>query len=398
MTILVGIVLITFALLAWQDLKLALTMIVALSPAYLIRFQVGIPTTVLEGMILIAFAVWTVTTRHNQGIKAALGAYGSPLFFLLAIATFACLWSPDLVTSLGIWKAYFIEPFLVFVMLRTTFVAREDWTRAITGLALTSIVIAAFAIFQKLTGLGLPIPWDLDHRATSIFEYPNAVGLFLAPAISALLVLRSRISWLAVPLGLIAIYFSQTEAALVAIPAALLVTFLFSTHSLTKKITLTLVCLSVGGVLIAGVPSVKEKLLLQDYSGGVRKAQWSETIEMLKDRPLQGAGLGGYPTVFEPYHDAKLYEIFQYPHNVILNFWVEMGVFGVVAFLWLAITTGKVAWHKRDDVLMLAAFAALLTMMIHGLVDVPFFKNDLAILTAFFLAMMLTKGTLTTDD
>ena len=116
---------------------------------------------------------------------------------------------------------------------------------------------------------------------------------------------------------------------------------------------------------------------------------------MLKDRPLQGAGLGGYPTIFEPYHDAKLYEIFQYPHNVILNFWVEMGLFGVIAFLWLALVTGKLAWQRRNDPFVLAAFAALLTMAIHGLVDVPFFKNDLAVLTVFFMAMMLAQARIT---
>lgn len=395
MSVFIGVILVAFTALAWRDLKLALTMIIALSPAYLVRFELGIPSTVLEGMIVIAFASWIITSlRHGQGralpLRAIFASYGPPIFFLLAVATFATLWAPSLTTALGIWKAYFIEPVFVLIMLRTTFVAREDWTRALTGLALTTMAIAAFAIFQRLTGLGLPIPWDVDRRATSIFEYPNAVGLFIAPIVSALCVMRPRVALIAVPLGLAAIVLSETEAALVAIPAALWVAFLLSNQSLTKKITLTLLCLGVGLSLLVGVSTIRQKILLDDYSGGVRRSQWTETVEMLKDRPLQGAGLAGYPTVFVPYHDPKLYEIFQYPHNVILNFWVEMGLFGVIAFLWLALVTGKLAWQRRTDPLVLTAFAALLTMTIHGLVDVPFFKNDLAVLTAFFMAMMLT--------
>lgn len=398
----------SFAILAWRDLKLALTMIVAISPAYLIRFEIGVPSTVLEIMIIIAFVVWLIKSyrdRHGKAmdVRAIFASYGPPIFFLLASATFACLWAPDLTAALGIWKAYFIEPTLVVVMLRTTFTAREDWTRTLKGLAITTSIIAAFALFQKLTGLGLPIPWDVERRATSIFEYPNAVGLFVAPVVTALCVLRPRVALLAVPLGLLAIVLSETEAALVAIPGALVVAYVIAKGKMIAspspsmaggglKMSVCAGVMVIGVILFAAVPTIREKIMLQDYSGQVRRSQWSETVEMLKDRPLQGAGLAGYPTVFEPYHDAKLYEIFQYPHNVILNFWVEMGIFGVIAFLWLAIVTGKLAWQRRDDVLVLAAFAALLTMTIHGLVDVPFFKNDLAVLTAFFMAMMLTSA------
>jgi hypothetical protein len=49
----------------------------------------------------------------------------------------------------------------------------------------------------------------------------------------------------------------------------------------------------------------------------------------------------------------------------------------------------RVAVMRRDDIFTLMAFGALATMVIHGLVDVPFFKNDLAIMGIFFLAMVL---------
>jgi O-antigen ligase len=290
--------------------------------------------------------------------------------------------------ALGIWRAYFIEPTLVFVMLRATFNDRQDWLRALTGLGVTTMFIAAFAIFQKLTGLGLPIPWDVERRATSIFPYPNAVGLFVAPIVTAIAVgagfsrsIKPAHAVLVCAMGVTAIMLAETEAALVAIPIALVMTVLMSNLPTKRKIMIAL----------AGMPAIREKILLQDYSGGVRRAQWGETVELLKDRPVTGAGLSGYPTALEPYHDPRLYEIFQYPHNIILNFWVELGIFGVIALVWLAIVTGKITWAKRDDALALAAAAALLTMCIHGLVDVPFFKNDLAVLTAFFLAMTLKE-------
>lgn len=390
--------LLVFAVIAWRNLKLALTLILGLLPAYLLRFELAIPWTVLEGFILIAFATWLFGHYGYKLDLRTLGKYRAPLFFLLAMATFATIWAPDQTSALGVWKAYFIEPMLMFVMLRSTFTDRADWMRALSVLSLTAIAIALFAIFQAVTGLGLPIPWDVERRATSVFEYPNAVGLFVAPIIAASAVMvaslgrkyRMGIAMAAgAAFGIIAIILAETEAALVAIPAALLITLFMSGVGTKTKIVTLIGSTMLVTIMLAAVPTVREKILLQDYSGGVRRAQWGETIELIKDRPLHGAGLSGYPTVFEPYHDPTLYEIFQFPHNVILNFWVEMGVFGVVAFLWIAGVTAKVAWMRRDDALVLAAFAALLTMTIHGLVDVPFFKNDLAVLTAFFLAMIL---------
>lgn len=390
---LTALVLAAFVVLAWRDLKLALTLILALLPAYLVRFEIVIPTTILECFIVIAFISWLVKHKgFKLPLKAAWGEYRAALLLLLLIATLAIISAPDKISGLGIWKAYFIEPALVFVMLRTVFVMRTDWTRALTALALTTLVIAVVAIFQKLSGLGLPIPWDIERRATSVFEYPNAVGLFVAPIVAALCVLRPRIALIAVPVGLGTILLAKTEAAIVAIPVALLVTLLVARVSTKTKITALIGSVIIGVMLFWSVPSVREKVLLQDYSGNVRRSQWSETIELIKDRPLEGAGLSGYPTVFNPYHDPTLYEVFQYPHNVILNFWVEMGAFGVITFLWIAVITSKLVWAQRNDTLVLAAFAALLTMTIHGLVDVPFFKNDLAVLTAFFLAMTLVPS------
>ncbi|MCA9389730.1 MAG: hypothetical protein KC585_03955, partial [Candidatus Magasanikbacteria bacterium] len=68
----------------------------------------------------------------------------------------------------------------------------------------------------------------------------------------------------------------------------------------------------------------------------------------------------------------------QYPHNIILNFWVETGLAGLLAFFWIVF-----AWLKKKEAMLLP----LVALLIHGLVDVPYFKNDLAIV--FFLVLAL---------
>jgi O-antigen ligase len=127
-----------------------------------------------------------------------------------------------------------------------------------------------------------------------------------------------------------------------------------------------------------------------------------ETGSMLKDNLWLGAGLGGYQTTVAPYHwnvliftneAGKLYEqpveIYLYPHNIFFNFWSELGFLGMIAMITLIFITfwqSFINWWKTANDDLLIAGLALLVLFIHGLVDVPFFKNDLAFLFFFVIA------------
>jgi hypothetical protein len=156
-------------------------------------------------------------------------------------------------------------------------------------------------------------------------------------------------------------------------------------------------------------------LSFHEWSGQVRTVMWGETVTMLRDRPFYGAGLAAYPTVILPYHKAKWMEVFQYPHDIVLNLWSETGMLGLVAFAWILVTWTRLAskkgkWKaengKRDKIegpsvplttyhlpltpAAIPAIAVITAMLIQGLVDVPYFKNDLSIL--FWLLILLTTA------
>jgi O-antigen ligase len=393
---------VSFAYLAYRDLKVALTVLLALLPTYLIRFSLGpVPSTLLEVLVLITLGVWCF--KHmgwRLDFLRSMGTFRTPIMLLLAASCFAVALAPDALAALGIWKAFFVEPILLFFVFRSTFTEKKDWEHAFFALGGTVIVLSIFALFQRLTGIGIPAPWDIELRATSFFDFPNALGLFAAPIVSAAVTYAScfghplsvtkRVAASVTALfGLLACVLSQTEAALVAIPVACMVAMFLSTAPSKVKVWVGTSVLILDFLLFTIVPSIHEKLLLQDLSGQARLAQWHETTTYLRTHWLTGAGLSGYPTAIKPYHDPRVFEIFQYPHNVFLNFWVELGLLGVITLLVFMISTARTAVMRRDDVFVLMAFAALLTMLIHGLVDVPFFKNDLSILALFFLGMML---------
>ena len=218
-------------------------------------------------------------------------------------------------------------------------------------------------------------------------------------------------------LSALAIYYAKSDGAIVALVVALFVVGLLG-NKRTRLVAVTLAV--VAALALATVPGaykkVGDKLALRDFSGQVRVAQWFETWKMLKEgRFIIGSGLSGYQKAIEPYHvpgifyddgtDPEFYrhvvwsdeykkqvwrpvEIYLYPHNIVLNFWTELGLFGLLLFAWifgkafkLAVGGWRLAVRNKDSsakFLVLGVLGALIVIVVHGLVDVPYFKNDLA--------------------
>ncbi len=393
-----------FGLITWMDPRKGLLLLVALLPSYLLRGELfGIPTTLLELMVIVFAIIWVIK-RHPK-LKALVPerAHLLPIALILIAATLSLFIAQDLSSAAGVWKAYFIEPILLFLIVRyelsRSSITADDLFKA---LGLTALVLSVVAIVQWITGAGIPIPWDIERRVTSIFDYPNALGLFLGPVVIIAITqirrpsspLTSKLGkwfWLSVTLlSSIAILLAQSEAAIVAVLATVAVAGLLK----RKTFYTTAVVISVAILFVLISPwrgLVMDKLTLQDYSGGVRLTGWSETIDLLQDKWLLGTGLSGYPAALAPYHQAKHLELFQYPHNIVLNFWTELGLLGLVAIVllvWTVLSSFNHLSFSLSDTRWVALLA-LMEILIHGLVDVPYFKNDLSILTWLLVAIAL---------
>jgi O-antigen ligase len=115
-------------------------------------------------------------------------------------------------------------------------------------------------------------------------------------------------------------------------------------------------------------------------------------MRMLAHHPIFGSGLAGFASAINPYRNGYAEQQI-YPHNILLNFWSETGILGVVAFAWLMIQTfvstlkgwlhGSPAWRPYQ----LGVLLFLVAVLAHGLVDVPFFKNDLSLQFWAFLGL-----------
>jgi O-antigen ligase len=382
-----------------------------------VRFSIGpLPTTLLEVMILILGSVWIFKKTIAREWRTFFHFWWSVLprrvlimgiAFLLVSATLSVFISPDTRAALGVLRAYFIEPALFFFIVSDIAKDRQIFLHVMYASILSALGIALVAVAQKILGMG---------RVSSVFPYPNAVGLYTAPiapylfgiiafAVSSRYYRAVKITILAIGAILIAamaaaIVYAQTEAALVALAVSALI-FLFSWNR-ASRIAALIILAAFSLTVFVSEPLknyVTRKATFKDWSGKVRKGMWKETGAMLADHWLTGAGLSGYKTVFEPYHTRTHIEIFQYPHSFVLNFWSEIGLYGLFAilfvigiFFFLILSTLRRSRKlpRADGTLYykaacLALLCSMTTILIHGLVDVPYFKNDLSV---FFWALI----------
>jgi O-antigen ligase len=390
----------------------ALAALAVLLPTYVIRFSLplpglALPSTLLEMLVLGFVGGWTYANRRTAWARLAtvVRAWRWPLALLLVASVIAVIAAPDHRAALGLWRAYIVEPMLVFAVAIEALRTKEDRDRVAGALAALAIAIGAIAIVQHFTGYGIPAPWtdEAGRRVTAMFGYPNAVGLLMAPlgvlaagwGLAHLQDWRARKGLLALAAGatvaaVIAAVLAESEGALAGMAAGF---FLLGIG--TKKLrALTIAgAIAVIAIVLSVAPLRQYAVTLltfQDWSGTVRRVMWKETVTMLGDHPLVGAGLSGYRAVIAPYHPDTKVEIFQYPHNVVLNFWSELGLLGVAAFTWVAVLTTRMMWGLRTSrhaPFALAVFAAVTAHGVHGLVDVPYFKNDLAILWWLLIAL-----------
>ncbi|MFH1099026.1 MAG: O-antigen ligase family protein [Candidatus Uhrbacteria bacterium] len=422
-------------------------------------------------------------------------------FFWVIVAFIAAIGSPAGLRAWGIWKAYFVVPVILFWIVRwvfqqpmndastssllsfraptgsrseesrTTVLSNND-VRSLAGvypdftsglgmtlrvtfyfllpIAASALIVAAIAVVQRWFPIGVPYPWSVpgQFRATSVFGYPNAVGLFLGPLVPLIigLVIQFRSSFrakseeshnrvlagngvrslagvypdftsglgmtiglgmIAVP-PLLAIILAKSTGALIALAVVAIVGAVFvmwrpriqRPHAWAIGIILAWVLASI--VITGALPYKRDleriqnpivrKIAFGAWSGSVRLEQYRETWVMLRDHPIRGVGLAAYQTAFAPYHHSTV-EIFPYPHNLLLAVWSELGLAG--AFIFLAILYqffrhALITHHS--SLITYSAVAAMLVLLVHGLVDVPYFKNDLAMMFWVIVAI----GTLRT--
>lgn len=365
----------------------ALYLIVLFLPAYQVRFTVWkIPMTFLEAMILLLFTV-EIFRRPKLKIDRFT------IFFIslfLASAAIAVFISPVRVAAAGIFKAYFVEAVMFYFLTRVIITDEKKFRGLLDSLSLLVLYLSLFGLYQFLTLANLSESWwaveVAGRRITSLVNHPNALALLLGPILALLIMPRavsdsSPFRSSAALLGLLTLFLTFSRGAWLALGAALVI-FGFFTHERKKILTWVLLA----AILLAAIPITREKLkglvVGRDLSQENRYVLWEAARDLIKKRPISGVGLMGFHEYYKNYPLGPDRVVQNYPHNFFLNFWLETGLPGLIAMVGLLILFYKKIrlLYRRKWAYALPVAAAMSVVLLHGLIDVPYLKNDLSVL------------------
>lgn len=377
---------------------LALAVTAACLPLYVVRWHYGpLPTTLLETLIGITVIAYLTTLWTEKRLPAARTPYDIPIVLFLVAGVLGIVVAPNHLKAAGTYRAYFIEAIAVFYIAVDLLRSRDDLRQLLLAAAFGSSIVAvgqmvSFAYVAAHNQL------QLGDAPAFLNTSPNADAMYLEMplAFAAAFVLfpsrrRERLV-AAVVLGLVmvALILTLSRAAYLAM-AVLAGVLVLSVQSRRWRIWMV-GALAVGALLVLEIPFINQRIVTLSSSAALRTSIYGQALRMLSERPIFGAGIGGFEVRVAPLRPGtQTVEI--YAHDIWLTTWSEIGLLGLVAFALIffgVLWRGARALPKATDIyrpILWGCVGAMVLWLVHGLFDTPYWKNDMSV--EFWLVVAL---------
>lgn len=307
--------------------------------------------------------------------------------------------------ELGAFKSWIFFPMMFAALL---FQVGEDPRERYGMLGAWFLGTAFTALVALLPFFSFLITYD--GRLRFFYPSPNHLAMFIVPGILIGTFFFVRMIFLeekndkkkknlaqglllACVLGLMSAALVQTASmgGLISLVAGMIILILFTSSRMTGKLAIFFLSL---GVLCLGVftLTIDWGVLASGQaqsSLGSRAMIWNTSIFLIEAHPVIGVGMRNFQDAYlaaQPHFPFYREWAVPHPHNLFLAFWLFTGLTGLTGFLILcfgssrdilkrALNSATAYEGKSMDALLLSLFAAFL---VFGLVDTPYFKNDLA--------------------
>ena len=220
---------------------------------------------------------------------------------------------------------------------------KKQIIRILASVLSSSIIVSIIALYQAISNKLIGNRIDVDHRIISTLENSNNLGVYsiLIIFIFIMLLIKSNnkklkiISFISTLLMLFNIIVSQSRNAMLALIAGFVILIFFY----NKKYVLYSAILP---IILLILPQTRGRLLdiFDMTQNSSRLKIWKLTEIMINDNhQLFGIGYENYVIEYPRYLENNLTYFVrqslkaQHPHNALLKFQVELGVFGSIAFI-----------------------------------------------------------------
>ncbi|MBE9507798.1 MAG: O-antigen ligase family protein, partial [Chloroflexi bacterium] len=318
--------------------------------------------------------------------------------------------------AIGVWPAYdrslcwntllaLAAGFLLYVLISRLATHHLWWRGAATLIVSASVLLALYFVTQyahfgyaekvgPISRLGAFIG-QLTPSAVIWIPAPNSVatflegGLFLAVA---LVLKEKRRAWRAggtVAVGLIALalLMSASRGAWLAI-VVVSVLWLALHWRAARAASIVGAVLALGLVFyvilqgdVAAVTDIPiaGKILAPLFVRPVRLDVYRNSVYLIQDFPLTGIGLGKqFAMVLSTYALLIRHPFLDYSHNLYLEVWLQQGLLGATAWLWLMVALYQAArTHRKPgpDLLYQSTWLGLTAILVHGVTDARMYED-----------------------
>jgi O-antigen ligase len=357
------------------------------------------------------------TIRPRANILPRLAALDWGVLALVLVGALSLLWAEYGRVASREFRTVVLEAALFYCLLRamlpgqrgTPQEQRELW-RVIDAWVLGGLAIALVGIYQWAFGQNL-ITAEGVWRVRGFYGSPNNLALYLGRILPLTIAMaawgaRGRRRWvygLAAVVISAALFLTYSRGAwLVGVPASLL--FLAAMRG-RRAFAVALVVFILLAVVVVGVVGAGRLTSLLDTGEGTtffRLQLWQSSWAMIREHPFLGVGLDNFLYHYRTYYVLPTaWEEFNlsHPHNLVLDFWLRLGLPGLLVLFWLLFAffrrAGQV-YRKLpaggEKLLALGLMAGMVNFVAHGLVDNAFFLVDLAFVFMLMLAAIQALG------
>ncbi len=358
---------------------------------------------------LLLFAVWLITRKLKNvykfsfGVEKALG-----LYILTAILSSIYAFLFIEIDTAKVITSLFTLPLLLTIayLFPFYFDKKNDYELLFKGIIYSLAFVSVYGILQYFLGLATLTP---GFRISSVFHDPNIfsryilIGSFFV--ISHLLFSKkhiisktSLIIILIISLGCLFLTFSRSGYATFFI---VLIIFLFFHQNKKLKYIIIppIILISIAAFIFLYSQRVFVGDSIIEESSFNRIQLIFAGLDMISNNWFTGIGYTNFPFIYSENYVVGVFQmsLYQYEmlggavsiHNWFVEVWAELGIFGLIAFLWFFIVLLKKikrAVVKTSDEkvksLLVGSYMMILIFLLHG-----FFYHTF--ISQFFFWIML---------
>lgn len=357
--------------------------------------------------------------------------FAPPAVLLLVLGLLSLLWVADpafLPDSARQFRWVIVEPVLYYFLLTEVIRNRRSLLRVADFFMAGAVFVALVGLMQFVQGSGM-LAVEGVSRVTGVYEHPNNLGLFLGRAVSFAACLAIFLPWgwrklaygaITLPLGL-TLLLTFSRGAWVGVALGIVVALAVGlryrqgrvptviTHRTWGVAAGVAVLLVVAGVVV--YPYLPERV--RSVSSTLLRGNiWASALHMGADHPILGVGLDQFLNQYRSTYIASEQQddpatpqvegegFTAHPHNIVLDWWLYLGIMGLFVLLWLIWKYFRVAINRvktfadslgADPVgraMSLGLLALMVDFLVHGLIDNSYFLMDLALVFWLSCAML----------